>query len=107
MIYHCGEFALNDRLFELRRAGQRVAVQPKILDLLLFMIRSRSRIVSKEEIFSALRGNVVTSKNVLSTAMPRRERSSETAEPSGIGPIPSINGRSEPNAPSGGRRWEG
>ena len=69
MIYHCGEFTLNDQLFELRRAGQRIAVQPKVLDLLLYLIRFRARIVRKEEIFAALWGNVVISENVLTTAM--------------------------------------
>ena len=49
-----GEWELDDALFELRRAGSPVAVQPKVLALLIHLTRQRDRTVSKAELFQAL-----------------------------------------------------
>ena len=44
-----GDYELDLARFELRRAGLRVRVQPKVLDLLVYLVRNRERVVPKEE----------------------------------------------------------
>jgi predicted ATPase/DNA-binding winged helix-turn-helix (wHTH) protein len=54
LIYRFAEFELDAGLFELRREGAPVPVQPKVLALLLHLVRHRARTVRKDELFSAL-----------------------------------------------------
>jgi DNA-binding winged helix-turn-helix (wHTH) protein/tetratricopeptide (TPR) repeat protein len=62
MIYRFGPFELDERAAELRRGGERVAVQPKPLALLALLIRERERVVSQDELLEALwPGTAVTS----------------------------------------------
>jgi len=48
------DFELDEALFELRQAGQRVPVQPKALKLLLHLVVHRNRSVSVRELLEAL-----------------------------------------------------
>lgn len=51
MVFQFGEdFELDEARFELRRAGRRVPVQPKVLSVLLVLVRWRTRAVLKEEL---------------------------------------------------------
>src|SRR4029453_5140398 len=52
--YVFGEFELDLALYELRRAGRRVPIEPKALDLLAHLIAERYRVVSKEELLETL-----------------------------------------------------
>lgn len=45
---------MDAALFELRRAGQRVALEPKVFDLLSYLVLHRERVVTRDEIFAAL-----------------------------------------------------
>jgi DNA-binding winged helix-turn-helix (wHTH) protein len=45
---------LDEARFELRRHGARVAVQPKVLRLLIYLARHRERVVPADELFAAL-----------------------------------------------------
>lgn len=54
VIYKFGDFELDEERFELRRAGSAVAVQPKVLRMLLLLVRERHRSVSEAELMSAL-----------------------------------------------------
>src|SRR5262252_937736 len=49
-----GEFELDAARFELRRDGQRVEVQPKVLRLLLYLVEHRERAVANEELMREL-----------------------------------------------------
>jgi DNA-binding winged helix-turn-helix (wHTH) protein len=53
---HCqfGDFAIDGSLYELRRRGRRVRIEPKALDLLGYLIRHRDRVVSKDELLEAI-----------------------------------------------------
>lgn len=61
VIYAFGEFELDGPRFELRRAGEKVRIEPKVLDLLLVLVRSRDRVVLKAEILDALWPGVTVS----------------------------------------------
>jgi DNA-binding winged helix-turn-helix (wHTH) protein len=54
MIFAFDDHELDDQLFELRRAGVKVPVQPRVLDVLLLLVRRRDRVVLKVEMFEAL-----------------------------------------------------
>lgn len=53
-VLHFDGFELDARLFELRRRGQRVEVQPKVLHLLFYLARHRDRSVSSKELLATL-----------------------------------------------------
>jgi DNA-binding winged helix-turn-helix (wHTH) protein len=56
-----GDYELDEARFELRRGGERIAVQPKVLELLVYLVRHRDRVVPKEELLDAVwAGTVVT-----------------------------------------------
>jgi DNA-binding winged helix-turn-helix (wHTH) protein/tetratricopeptide (TPR) repeat protein len=54
MVFEFDDFELNEPLFELRRRGLRASVQPKVLKLLLCLVRHRDRVVGKEELIRLL-----------------------------------------------------
>lgn len=54
VIYRFADCELDDQLFELRRGGARVAIQPKVLCVLLFLVRERTRAVDRRELLRAV-----------------------------------------------------
>jgi TolB-like protein len=72
VIYLFGDISLNVDRQELRRGADLVSVEPKVLDLLLFLIRSRERVVSKDDlIVNVWHGRIVSESTLTSriTAM--------------------------------------
>lgn len=53
-VFRFGAFELDGNLFELRSAGRRVAVQPKVLRLLFYLAAHRDRVVTSDELRRAL-----------------------------------------------------
>jgi DNA-binding winged helix-turn-helix (wHTH) protein len=53
-IYVFGDYQLDLGLFELRRRGKRVKIEPKALDLLTRLAAERHRVVTKGELMDAL-----------------------------------------------------
>jgi TolB-like protein/class 3 adenylate cyclase len=60
------EFEIDTSLFELRKLGERVPIEPQVFDLLLFMARNPGRTVTKDELFEAIWGNRIVSDAALS-----------------------------------------
>jgi DNA-binding winged helix-turn-helix (wHTH) protein len=54
MIYAFGDFTLDDQLYQLRRAGETVKIEPQVFKLLADLIAHRDRVVSREELFEKL-----------------------------------------------------
>ncbi len=54
MVYAFGEFELDDQLYQLRRPGETVKVEPRVFKLLAYLIAHRDRAVSREELFEKL-----------------------------------------------------
>jgi DNA-binding winged helix-turn-helix (wHTH) protein len=65
MIWVFGDCELDDALYELRRRGRAVAIEPKVFDVLRHLLRHRQRVVSKTEILDALWPGEVVSDSVL------------------------------------------
>jgi pimeloyl-ACP methyl ester carboxylesterase len=51
-----GSIELDERLFELRRRGAVIALEPQAFDVLLHLVRNRDRVVTKEELMDAVWG---------------------------------------------------
>ncbi len=50
MIYRFGDCELDTARRELRRAGQPGAIEPKVFEVLVYLLQHRERVVSKEEL---------------------------------------------------------
>lgn len=64
-IWRFGDCEVDEGLFELRRAGRRVPMEPKVFDVLCFLIRHRERVLSKDELLDALWPGESVSESVL------------------------------------------
>jgi class 3 adenylate cyclase/DNA-binding winged helix-turn-helix (wHTH) protein/tetratricopeptide (TPR) repeat protein len=54
MIYVFGDCELDTRVYELRRAGQPLKLEPKVFDVLAYFVRHRDRMVTKQELFEQI-----------------------------------------------------
>src|SRR5262249_47182222 len=69
MIYAFGDFELDEGRFELRRGGEPVEVQGKVLEILLCLVRERDRLVTKDELIRKGWGEIAVSEASLSHAV--------------------------------------
>lgn len=67
--YRLGPFQLDAGRFELTRAGEPVALQPKPLELLLHLVRQHPDACGRDELMQAVFGDTVVSESSLSTAV--------------------------------------
>ena len=54
MVLAFGDHRLDIERRELRRGTELVAVEPKVFDLLVFLVRQRDRVVSKDDLLQAI-----------------------------------------------------
>lgn len=66
-----GEFELNQDTFELSREGEPVALEPRVLSLLCFLIDNREKLVSKDTLLDELWGHRFVSESALATQIKR------------------------------------
>ena len=57
VIYAFGDYELDTRLHELRRAGDRLHVEPQVFDVLAHLFASRDRLVTKDELLDRVWGH--------------------------------------------------
>ena len=67
--YRFGPFTLDTASYRLLRDGDPVALSPKIIDLLLYLVARQSALVPKDELFSALWPDVAVTDNALTQAV--------------------------------------
>jgi DNA-binding winged helix-turn-helix (wHTH) protein/tetratricopeptide (TPR) repeat protein len=67
--YRFGPFTLDTASYRLLRDGEPVALSPKIIDLLLYLVARQSALVPKDELFSALWPDVAVTDNALTQAV--------------------------------------
>lgn len=73
MVFVIGALELDDRALTLSRDGVRVAVQRRVLDLILHLLRNRERVVTDEELFKTVwAGVTVTRASIAHSAMKAR-----------------------------------
>ncbi len=66
MIFRFDEFEIDTLNYQLQRQGQSVEVEPKVFDLLSYLVTNRSRLVSRDELFENLWPGQVVSDTSLS-----------------------------------------
>ena len=69
MLYLFDDFRLDTDRRELRRGAKLVAIEPKVFDLLEFLIRNRARVVSKDDLIEAIWDGRIVSESALSTSI--------------------------------------
>jgi TolB-like protein len=67
MIFKFGDHALDIERRELRRKAERVALEPQVFDLLVYLVRNRDRVVSKDDLINDIWGGRVVSDSTLTT----------------------------------------
>ncbi|MFO1111657.1 MAG: winged helix-turn-helix domain-containing tetratricopeptide repeat protein [Bradyrhizobium sp.] len=69
MRYLFEDFALDTGKRELRRKGDAVSVTPQAFDVLLYLIRNRDRVVSRDDLISTIWGGRIISDAALATRL--------------------------------------
>lgn len=67
MRYLFADHTLDPDCRELRRGADAVPLEPQVFDLLLYLIRNRERVVSRDDLLAAVWGGRVVSESALST----------------------------------------
>jgi TolB-like protein len=67
LLYRFEDFVLDGGRRELRRAGELVAVEPQVFDLLAFVIGARDRVVSRDDLLDAVWHGRIVSEATLSS----------------------------------------
>lgn len=62
-----GDFTIDTNLLELQKSGERVAIEPRVFDLLLYLAKNHSRTVTKDEILAEIWNNRIVSDSALSS----------------------------------------
>ncbi|MEO8380256.1 MAG: winged helix-turn-helix domain-containing protein, partial [Acidobacteriota bacterium] len=85
-MFRFGEFELDLDRYELRRSGEVVKAEPRVLEVLQYLIERRERMVPKEELHDGLWPDVHVSEAALTTAIrdARRALGDSTSSPKWI-----------------------
>jgi pimeloyl-ACP methyl ester carboxylesterase/DNA-binding winged helix-turn-helix (wHTH) protein len=67
VLFRFGEYALDTDRRELARSGELVAVEPQVFDLLVYLIRNRERVVSKDDLIDGVWGGRIVSESTLTS----------------------------------------
>lgn len=85
MVYFFQDFMLDDERRELLRDGEEVSVQPLVFDLLLYLLRNRDRVVTKQELLESLWPDATVAEGSLTRAISLARTALKT--PGGEDPI--------------------
>ena len=82
-MYRFGDFELDLDRYELRRGGEVIKAEPRVLEVLNFLIEHRARVVPKEELLDTIWHDVHVSESAMTTAIrdARRALGDSSAEP--------------------------
>jgi DNA-binding winged helix-turn-helix (wHTH) protein len=68
-VFRFGDIEVREREFQLLRESKVLPVEPKAFRVLLFLLRNRGRLVSKDEIVNAVWQNYSVSDNSLTRSI--------------------------------------
>jgi DNA-binding response OmpR family regulator len=83
MIYRFGNYELDAQRCELRCAGQPVAIEPKVFEVLVYLIAHRDRVVTKEELLERCWPDTFVSEAALTRCLMKARK---TLQPELAGP---------------------
>jgi DNA-binding response OmpR family regulator len=82
MIYHFGTYELDAQRGELRCAGRPVVIEPKVFDVLVYLLEHRDRIVTKDELLEHCWAGTFVSEAALTRCLAKVRKAVEP-EPAG------------------------
>ncbi len=92
MISRFGDFELDTAAFELRKNGDKVAVEPQVFAVIQFLVENRDQMVSKSEIMDAIwNGRIVSEAAISSRIRSARKALGDTGKTRQL--IQTIHGR--------------
>ncbi|MCL1067069.1 winged helix-turn-helix domain-containing protein [Shewanella olleyana] len=65
MIYQCNDLQIDLVQYQIRRTGKLLSVEPKVFDLIIYLIQHRERLISREELLE----NIWHGRNVTDTTL--------------------------------------
>src|SRR5918994_493217 len=65
MTYLFEDYSLNTERRELRRGTDLISVEPQVFDLLLFLVRNRTRVVSRDDLIADVWNGRIVSESAL------------------------------------------
>ena len=92
MIYRFGNYELDAQRCELCCAGQQVAIEPKVFEVLVYLLQHRDRVVTKEELLEQCWSGTFVSEAALTRCL-AKVRKTVQPEPTGPPVIKTIYGR--------------
>src|SRR5262245_10650614 len=92
MIYRFGDYEFDAQRYELRCAGQLVAIEPKVLAVLVYLLEHRDRVVTKEELLEHCWPGTFVSEAALTRCL-AKVRKTVQPEPDGLPVIKTLYGR--------------
>jgi DNA-binding winged helix-turn-helix (wHTH) protein len=69
VAFRFGDHALDVERRELRCGDEPVALQPQVFDLLVYLVRNRGRVVSKDDLIESIWGGRIVSESSLTTGI--------------------------------------
>jgi DNA-binding response OmpR family regulator len=92
MLYRFGNYELDAQRCELRCAGQLVAIEPKVFEVLVYLLQHRDRVVTKEELLEQCWSGTFVSDAALTRCL-AKVRKTVQPEPAGPPVIKTLYGR--------------
>jgi eukaryotic-like serine/threonine-protein kinase len=91
-IFNFADVEVREREFSIVKAGELLPVEPKAFRVLLFLLRSPHRLITKDELLDAVWNDCAVSDNSLtrSIALLRRLLGDDTREPRYIATVPTV-----------------
>jgi TolB-like protein len=67
LSYQFEDYSLDADRQELRRGGELVALEPQVFDVLLYLVRNRGRVISKDDLIASVWNGRIVSESTLSS----------------------------------------
>ena len=81
MKFHFAGYSLDIERRELRRGSAQIAVEPQVFDLLVYLIRNRDRVVSKDDLIASVwQGRIVSDSTLTSRITATRKAIGDSGE---------------------------
>jgi len=69
MLHRFGEFEFDERVYELRRGGTSIAIEPRSLDLLAYFLHHRGRLIRHDELIREVWQGTAVSRSAIAFAI--------------------------------------